>query len=164
MGDLYDDLNQYDKAEGYYLRVVEIMERLSKENPAKYRGELATTYNNLGVLYHNFEQYDKAEKYYSRALEIREYLAKENPARYSGDLAVTIWNLGFLSLITEEIGRGCELLGRAYELYKENGEKQEAAEICELLVEAYMQSGDEENAKKFAQEAERLRKELSEKK
>ena len=164
LGDLYDDLNQYDKAEGYYLRVVEIRERLSKENPAKYRGELATTYNNLGFLYHNFEQYDKAEKYYSRALEIREYLAKENPARYSGDLAVTIWNLGYLSLITEEIGRGCELLGRAYELYKENGEKQEAAEICELLVEAYMQSGDEENAKKFAQEAERLRKELSEKK
>ena len=164
LGDLYDDLNQYDKAEGYYLRVVEIMERLSKENPAKYRGELATTYNNLGVLYHNFEQYDKAEKYYSRALEIREYLAKENPAKYSGELAATIWNLGFLSLITEEIGRGCELLGRAYELYKENGEKQEVAEICELLVEAYTQSGDEENAKKFAQEAERLRKELSEKK
>ena len=163
LGDLYDDLNQYDKAEGYYLRVVEIRERLSKENPAKYRGELAMTYNNLGVLYHNFEQYDKAEKYFSCSLEIREYLAKENPAKYSEDLAATIWNLGFLSLITEEIEKGCELLGRAYELYKENGEKQEAAEICELLVKAYIQSGDEENAKKFAQEAERLRKELSEK-
>ena len=116
------------------------------------------------ALYGNLEQYDKAEEYGLRALEIYERFATENPAKYSGELAATIWDLGFLSLITEEIGRGCELLGRAYELYKENGEKQEAAEICELLVEAYMQSGDEENAKKFAQEAERLRKELSEKK
>ena len=164
MGALYDRLNQHDRAEGYYLRALEIRERLATENPAKYSGELARTYNNLCALYGNLEQYDKAEEYGLRALEIYECLAKENPAKYSGDLAATIWNLGFLSLITEEIGRGCELLGRAYELYKENGEKQEAAEICELLVKVYIQSGNKENAKKFAQEAERLRKELSEKK
>ena len=164
MGALYDRLNQHDRAEGYYLRALEIRERLAKEDPAKYSGELARTYNNLCALYGNLEQYDKAEEYGLRALEIYECLAKENPEKYSGDLAATIWNLGFLSLITEEIGRGCELLGRAYELYKENGEKQEAAEICVLLVKVYIQSGDEENAKKFAQEAERLRKELNEKK
>ena len=164
MGALYDRLNQHDRAEGYYLRALEIRERLATENPAKYSGELARTYNNLCALYGNLEQYDKAEEYGLRALEIYECLAKENPAKYSGDLAVTIWNLGYLSLITEEIGRGCELLDRAYELYKENGEKQEAAEICELLVKVYIQSGNKENAKKFAQEAERLRKELSEKK
>ena len=164
MGSLYSNLVQYDKAEEYYLRALEIRGRLAKEIPAKYSGELARTYNNLCALYGNLEQYDKAEEYGLRALEIYECLAKENPAKYSGDLAATIWNLGFLSLITEEIGRGCELLGRAYELYNENGEKQEAAEICVLLVKVYIQSGDEENAKKFAQEAERLRKELSEKK
>ena len=118
----------------------------------------------MGSLYRNLGQYDKAEEYYLRALEIREYLAKENPEKYNERLVMTICNLGLLSLINEKIEKGCELLGRAYELYKENGEKQEAAEICELLVKAYMQSGDEENAKKFAQEAERLRKELNEKK
>ena len=164
LGCLYGDLNQYDKEEKYYLRALEIREYLAKENPAKYSGELAATYNNMGALYGNLEQYDKAEEYCLHALEIRERLAKGNPEKYSGELAATIWNLGFLSLITEEIGRGCELLGRAHELYKENGEKQEAAEICELLVKVYIQSGDEENAKKFAQEAERLRKELNEKK
>ena len=164
MGALFSNFEQYDKAEEYYSRALEIRERLAKEDPEKYREDLAATYNDMGVLYYKLNQYDKAEKHYSGVLEICERLAKENPEKYSGDLATTIWNLGFLSLITEEIGRGCELLGRAYELYKENGEKQEAAEICELLVKAYMQSGDEENAKKFAQEAERLRKELSEKK
>ena len=164
MGALYDRLNQHDRAEGYYLRALEIYERFATENPAKYSEDLAITYNNMGVLYKELNQYGKAEKCYSGALEIYECLVKENPAKYSEDLAATIWNLGFLSLTTEEIGRGCELLGRAYELYKGNGEKQEAAEICKLLVKAYMQSGDEENAKKFAQEAERLRKELSEKK
>ena len=164
MGVLYKELNQYDKAEEYCLRALEIYERLATENPAKYSEDLARTYNNLCALYGNLEQYDKAEEYGLRALEIYECLAKENPEKYNESLVMTIWNLGFLSLITEEIGRGCELLGRAYELYKENGEKQEAAETCELLVKAYMQSGDEENAKKFAQEAERLRKEVSEKK
>ena len=164
LGVLYHNFEQYDKAEKYYSRALEIREYLAKANPAKYSGDLAATYNDMGVLYYKLNQYDKAEKHYSGALEIYERFATENPAKYSGELAATIWNLGFLSLITEEIGRGCELLGRAYELYKENGEKQEAAEICELLVKAYMQSGDEENAKKFAQEAERLRKELSEKK
>ena len=164
MGSLYRNLGQYDKAEEYYLRALEIREHLAKENPAKYSGDLARTYNNMGNLYSNLNQYDKAEKYYSGALEIYERLATENPAKYSGELAATIGNLGLLSLINEKIEKECEQLCRAFEMCNKNGNKRKAAEICELLVEAYMQSGDEENAKKFAQEAERLRKELSEKK
>ena len=164
MGVLYKELNQYGKAEKCYSGALEIYERFATENPAKYSEGLAVACNNMGSLYRNLGQYDKAEEYYLRALEIREYLAKENPEKYNERLVMTICNLGLLSLINEKIEKGCELLGRAYELYKENGEKQEAAEICELLVKAYMQSGDEENAKKFAQEAERLRKELNEKK
>lgn len=164
LGLLYSDLNQYDKAEEYYKRALEIRERLAKEDPEKYRGGLATTYNNMGILYKELNQYGKAEKCYSGALEIYERLATENPAKYSGDLAMTIWNLGLLSLINEKIEKGCEQLCRAFEMCNKNGNKRKAAEICEFLVKVYIQSGDEENAKKFAQEAERLRKELSEKK
>ena len=97
-------------------------------------------------------------------MEIYERLAKGNPAKYSEDLAMTIWNLGLLSLINEKIEKGCEQLCRAFEMCNKNGNKRKAAEICEFLVKVYIQSGDEENAKKFAQEAERLRKELNEKK
>ena len=164
LGCLYGDLNQYDKAEKYYLRALEIYERLATENPAKYSGELAATYYNIGNLYSNLGQYDKAEKYYSGTLEIYECLAKENPEKYNESLVMTIWNLGLLSLINEKIEKGCEQLCRAFEMCNKNGNKRKAAEICELLVKVYIQSGDEENAKKFAQEAERLRKELSEKK
>ena len=164
MGVLYYKLNQYGKAEKCYSGALEIRERLATENPAKYSGELARTYNNLCALYVNLEQYDKAEEYGLRALEIYECLAKENPEKYNERLVMTIRNLGLLSLINEKIEKGCELLCRAFEMCNKNGNKRKAAEICELLVEVYMQSGDEENAKKFAQEAERLRKELSEKK
>ena len=161
---LYGNLEQYDKAEEYGLRALEIYECLAKENPEKYSGDLAATYSNLCALYGNLEQYDNAEKYGLRALEMYECLAKENPAKYSGELAATIWNLGLLSLINEKIEKGCEQLCRAFEMCNKNGNKRKAAEICELLVKVYIQSGDEENAKKFAQEAERLRKELNEKK
>ena len=164
MGALYDQLNQHDRAERYYLRALEIYERFATENPAKYSGDLAMTCNNLGVLYVNLKQNDKAEKYFSCAMEIYERLAKGNPAKHSEDLAMTIWNLGLLSLINEKIEKGCEQLCRAFEMCNKNGNKRKAAEICELLVKVYIQSGDEENAKKFAQEAERLRKELNEKK
>ena len=164
MGALYDRLNQHDRAERYYLRALEIYERFATENPAKYSGDLAMTCNNLGVLYVNLKQNDKAEKYFSCAMEIYERLAKGNPAKHSEDLAMTIWNLGLLSLINEKIEKGCEQLCRAFEMCNKNGNKRKAAEICKLLVKVYIQSGDEENAKKFAQEAERLRKELNEKK
>ena len=164
MGILYRNLGQYDKAEEYYLRALEIRECLAKANPAKYSGELARTYNNMENLYSNLGQYDKAEEYGLRALEIYECLAKENPEKYNESLVMTIWNLGLLSLINEKIEKGCEQLCRAFEMCNKNGNKRKAAEICEFLVIAYMQSGDEENAKKFAQEAERLRKELNEKK
>ena len=164
MGVLYIELNQYDKAEEYYLRALEIREHLAKKNPAKYSGDLAMTCNNMGSLYLNLGQYDKAEEYYLRALEIYERLATENPEKYNESLVMTIWNLGLLSLINEKIEKGCEQLCRAFEMCNKNGNKRKAAEICELLVKVYIQSGDEENAKKFAQEAERLRKELSEKK
>lgn len=126
-GFLYmNELDDYANVKKYFLRALEIYERLKKENP-KYIGDLATMYNQLGILYRDLNQYDKAEEYYKRALEIRERLAKENPEKYSGNLAQTYSNLGMLYDALKQYDKAERYYLRAVEirerLAKEDPEK-----------------------------------------
>ena len=126
-GFLYmNELDDYANAKKYFLRALEIYERLTKENP-KYIGDLATMYNQLGILYSDLNQYDKAEEYYKRALEIRERLAKEDPEKYRGELARTYNNLGALYANLNQYDKAERYYLRALEirerLAKEDPEK-----------------------------------------
>ena len=72
--------------------------------------------------------------------------------------------LGILSVEKLNFDEGYDKLYRAYELCKEAGGKQDLIEICLSLAGVCGIKGEIGKAIKFAQEAERLRKELSEKK
>ena len=200
-----DELDDYINAEKHYLSALEICECLAKEDPAKYSGELAATYNNMGNLYRNLGQYDKAEEYWLRALDRFDKLA-EVSTRYGScpalaraclgelylehgqndkaenylkraaetmekvsdenfeELIAIYQMLGILSVEKLNFDEGYDKLYRAYELCKEAGGKQDLIEICLSLAGVCGIKGEIGKAIKFAQEAERLRKELSEKK
>ena len=140
LGVLYVNLKQNDKAEKYFSCAMEIRERLAKENPAKYSGDLALTCNNLGCLYGDLNQYDKAEEYGLRALEIYERLATENPAKYSGDLAMTYNNLGVRYHNFEQYDKAEKYFSCAMEIY-ERLAKENPAKYSEDLARTYNNLG-----------------------
>ena len=96
LGNLYDDLHDYAKAEEYMLKALENRTQLFHQNPDAYRYELASTQNNLGVLYYDLHDYAKAEDYYLKALENYTQLFTQYPDAYRADLAMTQNNLGIL--------------------------------------------------------------------
>ena len=133
-GFLYmNELDDYANAKKYFLRALEIYERLTKENP-KYIGDLATMYNQLGILYSDLNQYDKAEEYYKRALEIRERLAKEDPEKYRGELATTYTNLGNLHYYLSQKDKAEEYYKRALEIRERLANENSANNSGELAT------------------------------
>ena len=98
---LYDDTQRFDKAEEYYLRALEIRERLAKAHPEAYEADVAMTLNNLAVLYKNTQRFDKAEEYYMRALEIYERLFSQWPDLYASDVQMVLENLLMLELVKQ---------------------------------------------------------------
>ena len=70
---IYDQLNEFDLAEQYYLEVLHLWEvNLGKNHP-----HYATTLNNLSFLYQNTEAYEKAEKFALEAVAIQGKIGKE---------------------------------------------------------------------------------------
>ncbi len=65
IGLIYRHLGVPDKTLEYYLKAIEIKERIN-EDPAS----TAHSYNNIGVIYVDLGDYDNAEKYYRKALSI----------------------------------------------------------------------------------------------
>ena len=62
MGRLYRKAGRQDLSEVFFLRTIEIRERLINVNP-EYKLDLASVYQNIGVIYNDTKQFDKSEKY-----------------------------------------------------------------------------------------------------
>ncbi|RUM56946.1 MAG: hypothetical protein DSY60_05875 [Persephonella sp.] len=75
LGLLYHDKGEYDKAEKYYKKALEILERIYKDKDHPY---LATDYNNLGYLYKAKGDFTKAEEYFRKAEEVRKRFREKN--------------------------------------------------------------------------------------
>ena len=162
-----DELDDYINAEKHYLSALEICERLAKEDPAKYSGDLATTCNNLGNLYSDLGQYDKAEEYYLRALEIYERLATENPAKYREDLAATYNNMGVLYKELNQYGKAEKCYSGALEIYErlatENPAKyrEGLAVACNNMGSLYLNLGQYDKAEEYYLRALEIREHLA---
>ena len=65
---------KYEDAEPYFLKSLEIYEKVLGEN----HPDTATSYNNLAGLYKSQVRYEDAEPFYLKALEIREKVLGEN--------------------------------------------------------------------------------------
>ncbi len=96
LGNLYCDLQDYDKAEEYFLKALENHTYLFSQNPDAYRAELAMTQHNIGFFYYCLDDYAKAEKFYLQALENKTQLFRQDPDAYRANLAMTQNNLGNL--------------------------------------------------------------------
>ncbi len=94
LGVAYKNLNKMSEAEKYYLKSLDITERLAKSNPQQFEADLANTANSLGIFYSDLNKMPEAEKYYLKSLDIYERLAKSNPQQFEADLARTAMNLG----------------------------------------------------------------------
>jgi CHAT domain-containing protein/Tfp pilus assembly protein PilF len=99
LGELYEILEQFAKAERLYQRSLKIREALLKEKPsdATTNRHVAQSLNSLAHLYQRLDQLARAEPLYERSLKIREAkLGKDHPdvAQSVNNLAHLLWRKG----------------------------------------------------------------------
>ena len=95
-GKFYADQNVPEKAEGFYLKAIDIYEKLAADYPEKFNPDLAESYNNAGIFYKNQNAAEKAEDFYLKAINIREKLAADYPEKIIPNLAISYINYAFL--------------------------------------------------------------------
>ena len=117
LGILYSDLNDYPKAEKFFLKAFAILEALASKNPDAFNPDLASSYNNAGVLYDDRQDYLKAEKFYLKAIAIREDLASKNPDAFNPGLAMSYNNAGALYYNLKDYPKAEEFYLKAIALY-----------------------------------------------
>lgn len=93
LGNLYFDLDEFEKAEKALKDAVGIREELSKKDSTTLI-DYATVLTNLGDLYTTTNQNDKAIIYLSKAIEIEKELVKHNYQLYAHKLGNSLNTLG----------------------------------------------------------------------
>jgi len=109
LAQLYDQLKDPNKAEGFYLRALTIAE---KPNPGLQPEFIATLHNGIGRVYEAKGDYLRAEKSYQQALEIQQKALGPNDPQLAG----TLTNLGVLYQEKGDYERAETLLKRALAL------------------------------------------------
>ncbi len=94
IANIYYYQNIPDKAEEFYIKAIDIREKLAESNPERFNPDLATSYNNAGIFYKDQGQAQKAEEFYIKAIDILEKLAESNPEKFNSDLAMSYNNAG----------------------------------------------------------------------
>jgi CHAT domain-containing protein/Flp pilus assembly protein TadD len=87
LGTLYYELGDYDRAESFYLRAIELDERYNSKQTL-----IAKTLNNLAILYSRLGDYTRAESLYLRVLQIE----NEHYGSKHGSVATGLNNLAAL--------------------------------------------------------------------
>ena len=82
---MYDDLDDYAKAEEYYLKALENKTQLFTQNPDAYRASMAMTQWNLMLVYAKTENWEKYDDMLEKALKNYEELARRN-SQYQEDV------------------------------------------------------------------------------
>ncbi len=126
---LYSNTQRFKKSEDMHKAVIEIQERLAKENPKAYEPDLADSYNNLAILYHKIQRLDESEKMHKAAIEIRERLAKENPKVYEPDLAGSYNNLAILYYKIQRHDESKNMYKAAIEIWERLAKENQTAYI-----------------------------------
>ena len=85
LGNLYKDLHDFTKAEGYYLKALENKTQLFNQNPDAYRTTLASSQRNFMLLYEKMENGEKFDEMLEQALKNYEILAQKD-SRYQENM------------------------------------------------------------------------------
>lgn len=104
IGNAYDELKEYDKAEYYLLKALAMAKK--EKRPIG----IASVANNLGIMYGKMGNYKKALKYHLVALDIREKLAsKDNLAKSLTKIGDTYAKLGEIDLAKNYLFKSLEI-------------------------------------------------------
>ena len=99
----FQDQNDFNRAERYYVKALEIRRRLAQGNPQAYEPDLAKTLNNLAILFYDSQRLTESEAIYMEALEIYRRFAQGNPQAYEPYVAKTLNNLALLYSKTQRL-------------------------------------------------------------
>lgn len=64
--------NMIENSEEYYLKAIQIFEKISNEEPEKYGRCLGNCYKDIGSFYNYLREFEQAEKYFLKAICIKE--------------------------------------------------------------------------------------------
>lgn len=127
LGIIYRQSKQFQKAQKVYQEALVLREKLSRQNPKRYKNDLAWTYNNLGILYQHNQQFGLAEKNHLKALELRKALMQEQGDQYHYVVSCSMHNLGELYRRSNHIEKAERYLHEVLEirrvLFKQNPKK-----------------------------------------
>ena len=97
LGTLYHSMQNYDEAEIYYKKSIDLNEELIKYSNSFDTSFLASSYTNLGYLYVSMQRYEESEIYHKKSIDLRENLRQShNSLDDISDLAGSYHNLGYL--------------------------------------------------------------------
>jgi len=116
LGIIAEERQQFDVAEQWYRKALEIRERLGLERDA------ATVYHQLGMIAQERQQFDVAEQWYRKALEIYERL---NLERYAAD---DYHQLGIIAQERQQFDVAEQWYRKALEIYERRGLERYAAD------------------------------------
>ena len=150
LGEINEKLEEFQKSEEFYLKVLEIQ----KINLAQNESITANTYNSLGGIYFRQEIPEKAEENYKLALEIM----KKIYGTCHPDVAESFLNLAELYKEIWDFEKAEECFNEGMKIYENlYGEKNEnIKEIQESLIELYGIMGNIKKKEKKFKEAEEI--------
>jgi tetratricopeptide (TPR) repeat protein len=111
IGNVYDDLGDYDKALEYHNKALEIRKSVLGEN----HPDTASSYDNIGIVYRNLGDYDKALEYHFKALEIYKDILGEKHR----DTAMSYNNIGAVYYNLGDYDKALEYYNKALEIQKD---------------------------------------------
>ncbi|XP_073231157.1 uncharacterized protein [Porites lutea] len=153
-GHVSKDLDQNNQAKEYFEKSLAI----SKQIYGEHHGEVADSYNNLGLVYRNLGQYNQAKEYHKKSLSIR----KEIYGEHHGNVAASYNNLG---LVYSDLGQ----YNQAKEYYEESlsirkeiyGEHHgDVAASFNNLGNVYRNLGQYNQAKEYHEKSLAIKKEI----
>jgi signal transduction histidine kinase len=106
IGNIYQDISQFDSAGFYYLESARLSELSGKDN------NLGNIYNNLGKTFMRLGQFDDARAYLEKSLEYHRSYQDDRQA------ALTLSNLGGLYLEKGDWQKALEYYDQAFSIYK----------------------------------------------
>jgi hypothetical protein len=110
LGLLYSYKNEYDSAESYSKKALQLYIQLEKRKPQAYSSNIACTQKNLGVLYWIKKDFIKASLAYQDALTLFGQLASKDPQTYEQDRIKTQLSLGDIYRQLKNYARAEQLL------------------------------------------------------
>lgn len=81
LGYVYDGAGQYDEAENYYRRALDIREELGRYS-YKIEGDYAITLGNLAFLYENTKRTASADQAFIMSIDVRKHLLPSSPREF----------------------------------------------------------------------------------